>query len=96
MLFVNDRPDPPCINDLSTEDKNDILKAFATGSTIETISKRLDIPEYAITIFLDNRVDEIIALKDFYVKMDQSIVDAEIKDINEKAVKENDKDHTRY
>lgn len=96
MLFVNDRPDPPCINNLSTEDKNDILKAFATGSTIETISGHLDIPEYAITIFLDNRVDEIIALKDFYAKMDGSIVDAEVNDINEKAVKENDRDNSRY
>lgn len=96
MLFVNDRPDPPCINDLGTEQKNDILKAFATGSTIETISEQTDIPEYAITIFLDNRVDEIIALKDFYAKMSQTIVEAEINDINEKAVKENDKDHSRY
>lgn len=95
MKFVNSRPDPQCIVDLTTEEKHDILKAFATGSTIETIADRTNLPEDAITTFLDNRVDEILALKDFYAKV-ATPLEEEINDINAKAVKENDKDHTRY
>lgn len=89
MAFVNAKPDAPIFTEKTTEEKNDILRAFATGSTIETISSVTGIPEDDILTFLDNRVDEIIALKDFYSKV-MTPVEAEMQAINERAVHEND------
>lgn len=89
MAFVNSKPDAPIFAEKTTEEKNDILKAFATGSTMETISSVTGIPKEDIETFLNNRVDEIAALKDFYSKF-VSPVDAEIQAINERAVKDND------
>jgi len=89
MAFVNAKPDAPIFTEMTTEEKNDILRAFATGSTIETISGVTGIPEEDVLTFLDNRVDEIMALKDFYSKV-MTPVEAEIQAINEKAVNDND------
>lgn len=89
MAFVNTKPDAPIFTEKTTEEKNDILRAFATGSTIETIASVTGIPEDDILTFLDNRVDEIVALKDFYSKV-MTPVEAEMQAINERAVQEND------
>lgn len=90
MAFINEKPDSETINELSNERKQDMLRAFATGSTIETIAEVNGLTADEVTTFLNNRTDEIIALKDFYTKM-LSPVEDEINEINVKAVADNDK-----
>lgn len=90
MAFVNSKPDSNGISELSHEQKQDMLRAFATGSTIETIAEVNNLTTDEITTFLNNRTDEIVALKDFYSKV-YTPVDEEINEINAKAVADNDK-----
>lgn len=61
MLFVNDRPDPPCINNLSTEDKNDILKAFAFSTDIKIISENTGMSIDELRQFLEDNKEAISA-----------------------------------
>lgn len=64
------KADPKAILNLSEEEKNDILRAFAVnGNTIETIAETYGLSTEDVNTFLDNRRDEIMALKDFYSKM---------------------------
>lgn len=90
MAFINSKPDSSNVAAMSHEQKQDMLRAFATGSTIETISASTGLTKDEVTTFLNNRTDEIVALKDFYTKM-YSPVEEEINAINEKAVADNDK-----
>jgi hypothetical protein len=90
MAFINEKPDSEAINELSHEQKQDMLRAFATGSTIETIAGVNGLTADEVTAFLNNRTDEIITLKDFYSKV-LSPVEDEINEINAKAVADNDK-----
>lgn len=90
MAFINSRPDSNAVSAMSHEQKQDMLRAFATGSTIETIAEVNDLTADEVTTFLNNRTDEIIALKDFYSKA-LSPVEDEINEINAKAVADNDK-----
>lgn len=90
MAFINSKPDSSNVAAMSNEQKQDMLKAFATGSTIETIATMMNLTVDEVTTFLNNRVDEIAALKDFYIKL-YSPVEEEINAINEKAVADNDK-----
>ena len=90
MAFLNNKTnDSKAILEKSFEEQQDILRAFATGSTIETISEVTGLSVEEITAFLNNRTDEIIALKDFYSKVFNP-VETEINEINEKAVFDND------
>lgn len=81
--------DSKAIAELPFEEQQDILRAFATGSTIDTIAEVKNLTKDEITTFLNNRTDEIIALKDFYSKV-YNPVEAEVNEINEKAVFDND------
>lgn len=81
--------DSKAILELPFEEQQDILRAFATGSTIETIAEVKNLTKDKITTFLNNRTDEIIALKDFYSKV-YNPVEAEVDEINAKAVFDND------
>lgn len=90
MAFINSKPDSSNVAAMSHEQKQDMLRAFVTGSTIETISASTGLTKDEVTTFLNNRTDEIVALKDFYTKM-YSPVEEEINAINEKAVADNDK-----
>lgn len=80
--------DSKAITELPFEEQQDILRAFATGSTIDTIAEVKNLTKDEITTFLNNRTDEIIALKDFYSKV-YNPVEAEVNEINEKAVFDN-------
>lgn len=80
--------DSKAILQMSFEEQQEMLRAFATGSTIETIAKMKNLTNDEVTTFLNNRTDEIIALKDFYTKV-HNPVDLEISEINAKAVFDN-------
>lgn len=90
MAFVNSKPDSSNVAALSHEQKQDMLRSFATGSTIETIASVTGLTVDEITTFLNNRTDEIIVLKDFYSKV-YSPVDDEVDAVNEKAVTDDGK-----
>ena len=91
MAFVNAKPDPTVISELSHEMKQDMLRAFALGNTIETISSIYDLERDDVETFLNNRVDEIVALKDFYAAMSPSALDETLREVNERSVRENEK-----
>lgn len=64
------KADPQDILNLTQGEKDGMLRAFAlNGYTIETISDIYGVSTEDVTTFLDNRADEIMALKDFYTKM---------------------------
>lgn len=86
MAFVNSKSDPKTIVELSQEAKQNMLRAFALGNTIETIGALYNLDTEDVTTFLNNRTDEIIALKDFYAKMAPSVVEEAVNEINERAV----------
>lgn len=90
MAFLNEKPDSKAIMELSNETKQDMLRAFALGNTIQTIGKLYGLNDDEVTTFLNNRVDEIAAIKDFYSKAPQNIVLDAVEEINERAVKENE------
>ena len=90
MAFVNEKPDPKTIVELPHEVKQDMLRAFALGNTIETIGKLYNLSVDDVTTFLNNRAEEIVAIKDFYTKLGPDVVNDAINEINEKAVKENE------
>lgn len=90
MAFINSKPDSTEVSKLSHEQKQDMLRAFATGSTVETIAEVNNLTADEITTFLNNRADEIVALKDFYSKV-YTPVEEEVNEINAKAVADNDK-----
>ena len=91
MAFVNAKPDPTVISELSQEMKQDILRAFALGNTIETIGTVYKLERDDVETFLNNRVDEIVALKDFYAAMSPSALDEILHEVNERSVRENEK-----
>ena len=91
MAFVNAKPDPTAITELSHEMKQDILRAFALGNTIETIGTVYKLERDDVETFLNNRVDEIVALKDFYAAMSPSALDETLREVNERSVRENEK-----
>ena len=89
MAFLNNKPDSKAVLEKPFEEQQEILRAFATGSTIETIADVTGLSVEDVTTFLNNRTDEIIALKDFYNKV-YNPVEAEVNEINAKAVFDND------
>ena len=68
-FFTNNKADSDNILRLPTEEQNEILRAFVMGSTIDTIAEVKNLTKDEVTTFLNNRVDEVAALKDFYDKM---------------------------